>query len=326
MLTPAIITRRDDLDADAVILRLRARGCLPIRINWEDIYEDAAFSLRLSNEGAPSGRVATDRRQIDVDQIKAAYWRPTLLELPAHESPDGAYIRGEIDGAWTALYRLLDCTWFNRPAAVQSSGCILKRLDRAKAAGFQIPETLISDDPRQLVEFCRAAGGRVVVRPVRLGPIALVANEGRSLLPHWIRSALVTLEELSANVDQLGQSPSILQRYVTGRKVIKVAIVKERLFAAAFTFERGANPLPAAVDLSASGHPQEINLPSTAEKACRALASELGFNYAIVTLVESEAEGLYLIDIDPNASFLWLERVFPQFQIGARLAEELASS
>jgi hypothetical protein len=138
-------------------------------------------------------------RRLEVDEIDAIWWRrfhpeprfpidqfcPAVIDLIRNDS------RSAILGAITASFR---GAWINDPFASARAENKLTQFEAAYAAGFRIPQTLVSNSPDEVRRFCSSLENRVIVKPVkgtllqscysrRITPDHLVSDENISLAP-----------------------------------------------------------------------------------------------------------------------------------------------
>jgi glutathione synthase/RimK-type ligase-like ATP-grasp enzyme len=140
-----------------VLDALDAIGAAPV-ILGQNALADACLEARIggaSTGGAVTGILDTGSKRIALEQVSAVY-----LRLLGHDLPVAAMrLLGLLD--------VLPARVLNRPAAMASNASKPFQALAARAAGFAIPETLVTNDPGHARAFVEAAwdgGGEVIYK------------------------------------------------------------------------------------------------------------------------------------------------------------------
>lgn len=99
--------------------------------------------------------------------------------------------------------------WVNHPDANRNAENKLVQLRAARHAGFQVPQTLVSQHPQHIRRFCAALGNRVIVK-------SLSGTKKAALT-----TGIVT-DKLLASDRALRLSPAIYQEIVPGNTHLRV--------------------------------------------------------------------------------------------------------
>lgn len=293
-----IVTNRRDLTCDFIVLELQRRGLEFVRLNTETL---ARGHVRV---GGASGAwsVNVDGREISAEQIRAAYFR-----RPGAPEPDPAVTApGHRDyclAEWRALlksfYTRLDGLWLNSPWAILRAEDKPHQLLCAARLGFEVPETLITNDVAEAQAF--AATGSVIVKPLRQALIE--ADEDQVVFTsRWSDPAAGDAQAWAA-------APLIVQHEVPKRADLRVTVVDDQVFAVAIDsqtttetqvdWRRGADP---------SLKHERVALPEGMAERCRALTRKLDLRFGAIDLVHRTDGGYSFLEINPNGQWAWIEQ------------------
>lgn len=329
-MTILIYTNRADAHAQRMANVLAARGVRVRTIYSEDMVRNMHVSVRLINGEAkavlsgPGPGPSTE-----LSNVTCIWWRK-----PSHYHLDSAYtphmqefIKEEIDAALGGLCSVYQSAWVNHPADMTAASNKIEQLARTQAYGLLIPETLITNDRKALASFCRSHPQ--VVYKTLTGPGLAGLSCIRKGIPvdysHSVAlTRLITAEETELMAD-IRDTPCLFQAYIAARCEYRVTIVGERVFVAkhqdvaddAAGQTRGVDSrlaMKQARLLAAS-------LPDAFIAGLHKLMKSYRLSYATFDVLEDHAGSLYLIDVNPNGQYLFVERSVPTFDITAALAD-----
>jgi glutathione synthase/RimK-type ligase-like ATP-grasp enzyme len=269
--------------ADSPVARvldaLQARGADTVLIDAAAL-ERLRYDIRLQGLRL-DGWIETAGRRLPVADITGLYLRPGEPASPAARTAAMAL---------TTLASGLPGQVVNRPAAGRSNASKPYQLGLIAAAGFEVPDTLVTTDPRAARDFLREHG-RVVYKSLS-----------------GIRSIVATLEAGDAGhlarLDEVRAGPVQLQAYVGGLDV-RVHVVGAQCFACAVQC--------AATDYryaAATGHAATLSaheLPPELEPRLVALVHGLGLEVGGVDLRHRPDGAWVCFEVNPSPGFPWYE-------------------
>src|SRR4051812_3408814 len=160
-----ILTQINDVHAAAVELALERRGAGASLVLCGD------FPTRLSGSiclGQARGRAVLcdgERDICDGDVDVVWYRRPARPQLPDDMHPGDRQIAiDECEAFERDLYGLLapKAFWINSPPGARQANMKIAQLEHASAAGFRVPETLASNDPKEIRSFVERHRGSAI--------------------------------------------------------------------------------------------------------------------------------------------------------------------
>jgi hypothetical protein len=300
-----ILTTPSDAHADHIERKLRERQAEVVRVNPAQFPADAALSVGYSPRGEQQVTLRLDDGVIDLSQVTAAWLRRTEWPVAAGAIPEGPcreYVTRESRAVIDDALHSLDCAWLpGTPSAVHDAQRKLSQLKFAGELGFEIPPTLVTTNPDDLLAFYQTHNGRIVSKLADLGFFQTVGKEfARYTEP-------VTRRDIGY-VDAIRYCPMIFQAYVPKRIELRVTVVGDRIFAA-------------EIHSQASNHTRHDwrhydkyqttylphQLPEDLEERCLRLVARFGLTYGAIDFIVTPDERYVFLEINPSGQYLWIE-------------------
>ncbi|HVC60558.1 MAG TPA: hypothetical protein VND19_09395 [Acetobacteraceae bacterium] len=281
---------------------LRARG-EPVFMLDQHAIRDTALELSVGISIHGTLRVGTDA--VALEAITAVYVRPyDVRRLPALAalSPQAALRQHAhaVDDAMQAWTEVTPALVVSRPSAMASNGSKPYQAGLIRAAGFDVPDTLVTTDPTAALAF-RDRHGSVIYKSVS-GVRSIVSRLG---------------PEHRDRLGDIANCPTQLQEYVAGTDC-RVHVVGDKVFASEIVSDsddyryagrRGSAPAIRACVLE----------PALAAR-CRHLAAALDLPVAGIDLRRTGDGQWYCFEVNPSPGF-----TFYQEATGQKIAESIAS-
>lgn len=182
--TVLVITADNDATASLVTAAGEARGGRVRRFDTKDFPK----RVRLDAELGPRrwrGTLATPGGVFDLADVTAVYVRrPTAFDLPDHLSRSELRHAGlEARYGLGGLLASLPVRWCNHPAASADSSYKPRQLADFRAAGLDVPDTLLTNNADAVRRFA-AEHSRIVCKPIATA----VLQTGEGLVRGHVRS------------------------------------------------------------------------------------------------------------------------------------------
>ena len=283
----------EDEPLAAVHDALRALGAQVIMI-------DQRHALSTHVLHGPDGPLLRQGDQVSpLGEVTAAYPRPGLCPLP-RSCPARPVAERHVARLEDELWQwstITTGTVVNRLAPGASNSTKPVQTQVARACGFQVPETLLTNDPEQVRAFA-ARHGLVIYKG---------AGAARTI------TGLLDLTD-ARRVERLSTCPVYFQRYIAGSNV-RVHVVAAEVYAAEITGD--------AVDYRR--HIQgmaPMALPGRIADACRAVTQALGLLLAGIDLIRAPDGQWYFLEANTSPGFTF----FPECdRMAAAIARLLVS-
>ena len=251
--------------------------------------------------------VEWDGLRADLEKVTAAYLRPyDPLGVPAVTSAgkDSAAARHAVAvyeslRVWSEMTSALVV---NRLSAMGSNSSKPYQLELIRAAGFAVPETLITTDPAAAAGFCD-----------RLGDVVYKSVSGvRSIVSR------VTPEK-RAHLDAVAACPTQFQQYVSGIDY-RVHVVGDEVYVCELVSE--ADDYRYVERQGAAVTRRQVDLPAECLERCRALAAALDLPVAGIDLRRTPDGEWFCFEVNPSPAFSWFDA--PDGRIAKGVAALLA--
>lgn len=301
-----ILSNLDDVHAATVAEKLRARGAALAWIDHRQYPAQAQVSLRFV-DGVPRGIWRTREGDIDLASLTAIWHRRPYMPRPdpriSSESLRKA-ITDDSDLFLRDLWNAIDCLTVPAPTLVYRRAD-LKATQLACAArlGLEIPDTLITNDPQQLLEFHRKHDGMIISKLA--SPVI-----NRDYLTDAVRYTNVVSHRDIGYFQAVRHGPVIFQGYVPKRLELRITIIGDAIF-------------PVEIHSQATRrtrhdwrHYDHVNtpmyphaLPPGVERKLRQLVQQLGLNFGAIDMVVTPDGRYVFLELNPNGQFLWIEQI-----------------
>jgi len=308
-----VVTNRDDLTADWLILELEQRGAPFLRFNTEDYPETARVVW------TPAGAsLSFAGHDVELAAVTAIWFRrPVLPRLDSIDGARGQWAAREAREALDGVWRTFEGRFVNRPERNQLAGVKPEQLVRAARHGFSVPKTLVTNDPAAAGAFLDDTP-EAICKPLYSGRVPGGEEEGlffTTLLDDAARQA----------VRELGPEPYLFQEFVDKRYDVRVTVIGDEVFAVRIDSQAVAE---ARVDWrkgapSAAAHSVE-ELPAEVAVRCLALTRDYGLEFAAIDLALSDG-GYVFFEVNPNGQWAWVEQL-TGLPLRARLADLLLAA
>jgi len=276
--------RLDDPPLARTIEALQEAGA-PYALLEQTALDREAMRIDIGRQGV-RGMVIVAGQTVPLDGIRSVYARP--LELPLRSfGVAGARQASHLHELLFEWLDAADALVINRPRAMQANASKPLQAQLIGAAGFAVPETLVTSDPAEARTFWREHG-RVVFKS---------ASGVRSIVRELDAEAAARLPLLSA-------LPVQFQAYVPGTDV-RVHVVGDRCFSAAI--ESGAIDYRYADRDGAETALTATSLPDSVATRCVTLARQMELPLAGVDL-RRRPDGEYVcFEVNPMPAYTYFE-------------------
>lgn len=300
-----ILSNPTDTHATHVATRLRARGAQVVSFNPARFPREAEISLTFSAGGQEEQLLRVDDTAIDLASVNAVWYRRPEAPV-AHAAVTDRVARGFVEKECSLfvhdLWSSLDVRWLpGAPHVVRHAEQKLMQLKVAGQIGFELPPTLSTNSPADVVEFYRRHEGNIISKQAAK---AFFDTVGHSLIRY---TELVSTRDI-AHAGSIAYCPMIFQAYVPKQFELRITVVGKQVFAAEIhsqttnhtrydwrRYDHGVTPHRAH------------RLPAEIERKCVRLVEKLGLRYGAIDMVFTPDGRYVFIEINPNGQYLWIE-------------------
>jgi ribosomal protein S6-L-glutamate ligase RimK-like protein len=267
---------------------------LGVPVAWFDQRRaaESACRYRIDDRGV-RGTLSLGEHQLRLEDVCAVYTRlmddrflPELRGLPA-DAPGRAACR-RLHDTFIAWLELAPGRVMNRSNAMASNGSKPYQAQAIRAAGFDVPETLVTNEPDLVRDFA-AAHGRVIYKSV---------SGVRSIVREVDDDAL-------ARLDDIRWCPVQFQAYVDGVDV-RVHVIGRQVFATRVT-STAADYRYAGRDGGSPARLAPTRLSQAIEQRCVELTERLGLLFSGIDLRITPAGRVVCFEANPCPAYSYYE-------------------
>ena len=265
-------------------------------------------SVELSVDETVACLVEWNGLRVDLEKVTAAYLRPyDPLGVPAVASAgqhsNAARHAVAVYEALRVWSEMTPALVVNRLSAMGSNSSKPYQMELIRAAGFAVPETLITTDPAAAAAFCD-----------RLGDVVYKSVSGvRSIVSR------VTPEK-RAQLDTVAACPTQFQQFVSGVDY-RVHVVGDDAYVCELVSE--ADDYRYVERQGAAVTRRQVDLPAECLDRCRALAAALDLPVAGIDLRRTPDGRWFCFEVNPSPAFSWFDA--PDGRIAKGVAALLAA-
>jgi len=298
-----IITNKKDYTADFVISDLIKKDVPYFRFNTEDFPN--IYNIMWDYDNI---KIKYESKTLDLKNVDAIWYRKPInpevdLQLDKKERE---FVVREIREALSGIWKQINGSWVNHPDKITNASNKLHQLQTARKIGFLVPETIVTNDVNQLIDFI--GNGDVkeyIIKPIHSG---LVDEE---------TSRIVFTNKLDiSDTDKLRNikyCPSIVQEYIKKEIDVRVTIFGDQVFSTAIYSQNNINTLyDWRKDNMLSLKHKPLKLPNEIEEMSLKLLEYYDLKYGAFDFVKSRNGDYFFIELNPNGQWAWIEHLTKQ--------------
>ena len=311
-MTALIITEPDDIHAALVHLALQQKGYESILFFSADMPSIQKNNIYFSNEKEDWSTSINEKDNIDwnTQNIDSIWWRrPRRPPLPQniHED-DKNFVQKENSIYHDSIPYLFnsDAWWVNPTESTYKTRSKITQLKLAKKCGFRLPETLVSNSPKDIKNFIgNSEEAAVIYKP--FAPHHWSDDSGMRLL----YTDKISLSDLPSD-GMLQVVPGIYQKYVEKKFELRVTCFGSHISAIKIHSQQHAKgktdwrKIPGQ-ELKLS----PFELSSAIKGKIIKFMQEIGVVFGCFDFIVTPEEDIVFLELNEQGQFLWVEDVLP---------------
>lgn len=295
-----ILTNKEDITADFVVLELQHRGIPYFRFNSEDFPQRIKGTIKIGYD-AFEYILDTPKGYVCLNNVSAFWYRrPGKPEISRdiHDKGVIEFCQNESTDFLEGIWLFKDKLWISYPPAIFQAQNKIYQLSVAKKMGFQIPETLISNNNVEVNQF--ANNTTIVVKSVRQGALTINNKE------HVIFTNKIENED-AKYFEGVHYSPCIFQHLIEKQFDLRITVIGEKVFPVEIHTDDDS-----IIDWRSGDQNKLIykvhKLPDYLIDICTKFVKELGLKFGAIDLIYSKSGTYYFLEINPNGQWAWIEQ------------------
>jgi hypothetical protein len=300
-----IVRGENDGAAEFIERRLRERGEDVVRFNPRFYPVQAACSIAYSAGGDRRSRLRIGDTTVDLAEVSAVWYHQSDLPGAHREITDPRarrFVDAECRIVLFDLWHTLDCVWLpGPPITLQRGQYKIAQLKLAAEVGFEIPPTLVTTEPRDVLDFYQAHGGKIVSKMTGVTSAWAIESDA------YRYTEPVTPRDL-CSVDAIRFCPITFQAYVPKQVELRVVVAGDDVFAAAMHTQGNHRTRIDWRHYDRYRTPYERHdLPPDLRIACLRLVERLGLRYGAIDLILTPDGRYVFLEINPGGQYVWIE-------------------
>lgn len=291
-----MLTSELDFATDRVCQELCALGTSFLRLNRETLNE-LSFTL-LPKDHLLLCRKGDDEWRIGAN-LCSVWWRQGTFDRN-HSQKTLSIDRQLEQSQWSAFMRSLmvfdQANWINHPSAVYKAEIKAVQLRKAAEVGFDVPETLMTND--RFAEVEAKIGREVALKSVD----TVLLSEGDDQLFGY--TTITDWKEIAD--DHFHLAPATIQAPLLEKIDLRVTVIDENLWCVAI--KQGAGGIYGDWRLTQKSEIEieDFELPFDVSARCIELVRNLGLKFGAIDLAICQGS-YWFIEINPTGEWGWLD-------------------
>lgn len=326
MKTILIITNTFDIHADFFISLLEQNEVKYFRLNLDKFPCEYKINQSLGMGSIQTQILnTTTKASLFLEDVGAAWNRKPApysfmsKELSAQEL---AYANTETEHALLGLLYSLDCYWVSHPVHMRGAMWKFEQLKRAKDCGFQIPKTLITNEPATVIKFKESLSSKMIFKSLSTADLASSEVSEEELLSTGLPTTIVE-EGMLEDLNAVKEMPCHFQEYIPKQYELRVTVVGDKLFAAKIHSQEDERTAIDSRDMSAEILYEAVELPRSIHKLCLKYVKSYNLNYSAMDIIVTPDNEYVFLENNPNGQFMYIQQLIPEFALFETLMDNL---
>lgn len=307
-----VLCTEHDISIDPVVEKLNQAGALVFKFPTEKFPVDASLDISISSNSIISKFVLHNDLEFSLEEIHSIWYRHPGKPIPdsslgiresmfAHEECSLT-----LEGLWRT--KELDTFWVSKPSMMRKCSYRIYQLNIARNIGFEIPHTIISNNPNEIIKFYNDNKLGIIVKSIGAG-VPVIENGIRQYY-EVVFTHKINENDIISKIDSLRFAPCICQVYVPKALELRVTVVGDRVFCCAIHSQAHEDD-DVKIDwrrVSPSEIKHEIyELPKIIKTKCIDLVKTLGLMYGAIDLIKKPDNSYVFLEINCDGQFGWVE-------------------
>jgi glutathione synthase/RimK-type ligase-like ATP-grasp enzyme len=297
-----VLTNSQDATAAYLCSKLEQAEISFVRLDTDTLISRARISYTSSRP-----ILGIDGQRYQPGHVEHIWYRrpEKLKDTRFNEEPEDQYtLREWSEGFENFFSHIPQERWMNHPSANAAASHKLQQLTVAADLGFNVPDTLVTQDEDELLEFFRKHDEQVIVKPLSTGYVERPDDQDDSLIyTNRVSSdQLLTLEGLSV-------CPTLFQQFVRKYCDVRITVVDEEVHAVSL-FARDNDGTQRCdirrynmVDVKY----EVTQLPANINSAISRLLKQYRLRFGAIDMAIDTDGRWYFFEINPNGQWAWLD-------------------
>lgn len=296
-----IITHKQDYTVDFVVNKLNKKGIAYKRLNCEDLLKT---KYNFDSEKDFSFYFESD------NNYHSIWFRRTKLpKLDGLKQEEMNYMLVEYDSLLKNIFATVDGKWLSKPIHVYNAENKILQLRKAQLIGFEIPQTIITNDKKEITDFYIKNKKDIIIKPLAQTRVNYKDNAA-FIFTNKVNDSLIN------SIDNFDITPCIFQQNIKKEYEIRVTVIDKKVFASAVYSQSNENT---KIDWRKESLDfKTIEIPKDISDKCISLLKALNLKFGAIDLIKTLDNKYVFLEINPNGQWAWIE-----MQTGQKMSDEI---
>lgn len=307
-----VCSQQGEIQVTDVLTKLKKEGLNFVL--FERYRKDHFITYKYQGKPKAVLRIGDKEYPLDSLTFPVVWYRPKPVLLSELPGEAGIIEEKFCAQEWRGILKSLDVFleksfWINPIWNSQRASCKSYQLKLASELGLRIPETLITNDARQVAKLFN--NKRVVYKTLNsffTAKEAIFTNE-------------ISLSDVISHQTEISMAPGIFQQYVEKDHELRVTVIGEKMFIARINSQEEQ---ASQIDWRRCPNPRLYQIGQLTENSREKLLNlhkRLGLVYAAYDFIVDQEGHEVFLECNPSGQWLWLEN-FLGLEIGEMLVAE----
>jgi len=191
-----------------------------------------------------------------------------------------------------------DARWINPVMASYASRIKINQLKIAKEVGWVVPETIISNNKKVLIDFWREKNGQVITKAIHSGWLSKIGDKNKVIF-----TSVVTEKHLE-KISDINYPPLLFQEKIDKNKELRVVVIGKKYFSC--SLGKSIN-IDWRVDNVAIDNSEIFNLPCDVEKKSIEVVKNMGLSFGVLDVILDKSGNFYFLEVNEQGEWLWMD-------------------
>ena len=176
------------------------------------------------------------------------------------------------------------------------------QLEMARAAGLDVPRTVVTNCPEEVDAFVQGCSGRALYKTFE--PFSVEYSPGR-----WkgVYATVLAKATLERRLGSVRLAPCLIQDYVEKREEFRVTVIGQAVFAARVV-DRDGEPFDGDFRRSGTGvQCERAQLPADVVSRILTLLTRMGLVFGCIDMIRTPDDRFVFLEVNSSGQWYWIE-------------------
>lgn len=325
-----IVSNSLDIHVDELEKHLASQGQDFFRLNLDKFPRDYDIALNATSQGEinyqfnhlPSNVSFGNK---DIKSVWVRKKAPFSFVSDDLQPQEKAFAEQEAEFLLNGFLHSLDCYWMSHPRDLRASQWKVEQLSRASRYGFRVPDTLLSNNPEDVINFYHKHHQRIITKPISDSALAADKVEVDEIVAPGVMTTLITPEHIE-HIEAVREFPCCFQQYIEKQFEVRATVIGDKIFSARIDSQADKRTAVDMRDFSVEIDYDAWQLPDAVASQCIEFVHSYGLQYGAMDLIYTPDNEFVFLENNPGGQFWFVEQLVPELRMMEHLAHCLVEA